>query len=247
MRTISLYAQDSSGVSVYSVRHLLVDNHEPADPGVPVPVVKTATATDLAWELAMDGTTPADRYGLWIWRVKTAAEYAADGSEKLVEESSAEVTEPSYALTTAPCTRYWASIRAFSPLDHLSGLVAVTENFTSRPLLGGTYSVTKSGSNYKTTVNLAVTPPNFAVHAPAQYTWSWVFANGVTGTANTAAPEYSLVSPAAKTVNPVRVWVDISYQPIDRLSSDPALTVKSNTVGPTPTSTGSGTLGVGSW
>ncbi|HZL05106.1 MAG TPA: hypothetical protein VFE45_06770, partial [Coriobacteriia bacterium] len=205
MRTISLYAQDSAGVNVFSVRHLLVDNHEPADPGVPVPDVKTATATDLTWDVAMDGTTPADHYGLWISRVKTSAEYAADGTETLVEESSSEVTEPSYALTTTPFTRYWAGIRAFSPRNLLSGLVAVAENFTSRPLLGGTYAVTESGDKYTTTVNLAVTPPNFAVHVPARYTWSWAYTNGVTRTADTTVPTYQLITPttpnAAKPVS----------------------------------------------
>jgi len=247
LRTISLYAQDSAGVSVYSVRHLLVDNHEPADPGVPLPVVKTATATDLSWDAAMDGTTPADHYGLWIWRLKTAAEYAADSTFRWVAVASPETDVPSYALTTAPFTRYWAGIRAFSPRDLASGLV-VAQNFTSRPLLGGTYAVTKSGNNYTTTVDLSVTPPGFAVHEPVQYMWSWVYASGATGTATTAVPTYKLVTPtSSKAANPVSVWVDIAYKPIDRLSTLGALTVRSNTVGPTPTGTGSGTLGEGTW
>ena len=250
MRTISLYSQDSSGVNVYSVRHLLVDNHEPADPGPPVPTVKTATATDLAWDIAMDGTTPADHYGVWIWRLKTAAEYAADSSFRWLYVSNPEMSVPSYALTTTPFTRYWAGIRAFSPRDLQSGLV-VAENFTSRPLLGGTYAVTerkdKGSKYYKTTLDLSVTPPNFATHENPSYTWSWRYSDGTPGSATTSVPTYQLITNEALSVaKPVTVSVEVAYKPSDRLSTLAAVSVLSNTVGPTPT-TGSGTLGEGTW
>jgi Tfp pilus assembly protein PilV len=251
MRTISLYALDSAGVSVFSVRHLLVDNRAPWPPGTPVPTVKTATATDLAWEQAMDGTTPADRYGLWISRVKTPAEYAANNSSALISVLSAEMPQPSYALTTTAFTRYRAQVRAYSPRNLESSLVEVAEHFTSRPLLSGTYAVTerkdKGSKYYKTTVNLSVTPPNCATHAQPQYTWYWRYSDGTTGTATTSVATYQLVTVETLSVaRPVRVWVEIAYRPVDRLSTLDALTVRSNTAGPTPV-TGSGTLAQGTW
>ena len=254
MRTISIYALDSAGVSVFAVRHLLVDNRAPWPPGTPTPTVKTATATGLAWEQAMDGTTPADRYGLWISRVKTPAEYAANNSSELISVLTAEMPQPSYALATTAFTRYRAGVMAYSPRNLSSSLVEVAENFTSRPLLSGTYAVTerKAGGKkyYQTTVNLSVTPPNCATHAQPQYTWYWRYSDGTTGTATTSVATYQLVTAEALAVaKPVSVWVEIAYKPVDRLSTLAALTVLSNTAGPTPAATKaeSGTLGVGTW
>jgi len=253
LRTLSTYALDSEGVSVYAVRHVLVDNQPPAAPGVPVPAARSSVLTDLSWPAAWDGTTPAHRYRLSTWRIRRDDETPYGMFAYWVPVTLGDPTSsaPAYALPTSAFSRYWVGVRAESPRDLSSAYTAVAGPFTSRPLLTGTSSVTSRVSGkrtyYKTTAALVVTPPNFMVHAGPTYTWTWTYSGGGTGTATTTVPTYSLVGVEhVGAVQPVTVSVSIAYKPVDRLSTDAALLISSNTAGPSATS-GSGTLPEGTW
>lgn len=248
MRTLSVYALDSAGVSVFAIRHLLVDNYAPSKPGMPVAVVRSAWLTNLSWAAAMDGTTPADHYGLAPYRLRAATDPLSPAWLPVAMADSTSVA-PAVAFSTDPFSRYWVSVRAESPRNNASEYAGPVI-FTSRPLMTGAYSVTQRVADgvtyYRTSLNLAVTPPAFATHVAPVYTWNWVYADGTSAKATTAVPTYTLVGAEhAGAAQPVRAWVDVEHRPYD-LASNVKVSIKSNVMGPTPTS-GSGTLGEGTW
>ena len=248
MRTLSVYALDSAGVSVFAIRHLLVDNYAPSNPGAPLAAVRSASLTDLSWPEAMDGTTPADHYRLAPYRLRAATDPVSPAWTPVSMTDPTSVG-PAAAFSTAPFSRYWVSVRAESPRN-LASPYAGPVIFSSRPLVTGTYSVSQrvSGttSYYKTTLDLAVTPPTFATHAAPDYTWNWVYANGTKGKVTNTSPTYTLVGAEhAAAAQPVSVWVDVEYKPYD-LASNVKVAISSNLTQPTPSS-GSGTLGEGTW
>ena len=248
MRTLSVYALDSAGVSVFAIRHLLVDNYAPSKPGTPAAAVKSATLTDLSWTEAMDGTTPAYRYRLSPWSLRSATDPLLPWW-KSVTMADPTSTGPAVAFSTDPFSRYWVPLRAESPRNLASDYTSPVI-FTSRPLVTGTYSVSQRVSGtityYKTTLNLAVTPPTFATHVDPIYTWNWVYANGTKGKTTTTDLTCTLVGAEhAGAAQPISVWVDVEYKPVD-LASNVKVSIGSNLTAPTPTS-GSGTIGEGTW
>ncbi|MEN6430317.1 MAG: hypothetical protein ABFC80_05675, partial [Coriobacteriales bacterium] len=150
-RTLSAYVLDSGGVSKYTVRHFLVDNHAPAVPTTASAVPVTATKSQVSWAEVMDGTTPADHYMVYFYKqAATSDTWALDSQLNTFKGLSAEVT-------TTPFSRYRLQMQAHSPRNNMSDWYVHPISWISRPALSGTS--TTSGSNR--TVNLTCSTPQF--------------------------------------------------------------------------------------
>jgi len=255
-RTLSLYATDSEGISVYTVRRLLVDNHAPGLPGTPVPKLpNTAMNTDIAWTAATDGTLAADHYRVHARRLKSQTEYDADATSEWASVPLADPypTGPSYSLATQPFSRYIFAVHAQSPRGLDSGHLWTTSAFTARPLLTGTYrlsAVKISGKfYYSLEANLSVTPPAMRTAGTTIYTWHGRSSTGVEYTSTTTTPFTSYTVPTVVGSAPlVTWWVEVAYTPAGSgWGNGTEQTIRSNTVGPNGTTIGTYTLPGGTW
>ncbi len=166
-RTVSLYAVDNTGATSRVIRHFLVDNDPPGNPGTPVPTARTNAITDLAWTAASDGTLPADHYQIRIWKQASDQELTDNPTAYWFEVAGGTSTGASFEAQTQTFGRYWAVVRAQSPRGLSSSYVNVGLPWISRPLLTGSYSVeSRSTGNpkyWRVTSTLSASPPAFPV------------------------------------------------------------------------------------
>ncbi len=185
MRTISLYAVDNTGATSRVIRHFLVDNDPPGNPGTPAPTARTNAVSGLTWSAASDGTLPADHYEVRMWKQASTDELAEDPTAYWYEVPGGVTSSSSFEAATTSLGRYWAVVRALSPEpnERSSGWVHVARPWISRPLLTGSYTATGGGGNgagayWQVTSTLNVTPPSFPVSAPTVYRFYRIEPNG---------------------------------------------------------------------
>ncbi|GAB4283850.1 MAG: hypothetical protein Kow0067_05290 [Coriobacteriia bacterium] len=175
MRTVSLYAVDNTGATSRVIRHFLVDNDPPGNPGTPVPSPRTSAITDLAWTAASDGTLPADHYQVRMWKQASNQELADNPTAYWFEVPGGTSTGASFVAETQAFSRYWAVVRAQSPRGLSSSYVNVGLPWISRPLLTGSYSVeSRSTGNpkyWRVTSTLSASPPAFPVSGTTTYSF----------------------------------------------------------------------------
>ncbi|MCE5190184.1 MAG: hypothetical protein LLG08_00135 [Actinomycetia bacterium] len=172
MRTISAYTLDDRSVSVYSVRHFLVDNHAPGVPGVPAASNLTNVNATLTWAPASDGTSPADHYGVRVFKQPIDDSGPMNPYEHWPEVTVGTPTGTSLAITNATAfSRYYPVVRALSPRNLASAYTAGTPIFVTRPKITGNYTITEDKNNeYTVTSTLSCTVPTFPTSG-LTYTW----------------------------------------------------------------------------
>ena len=179
MVTVEAWCVDSMGIEDKDSIYLLVDNFAPAAPGNLLGTVVTNDETTLSWDRAMDGDLGAEWYEVrWVVQESGDTDDAASpfgtwaeaGSYDWLDAAEYGSDTMSRALATTTFSRYAARIRALSPRDLASDWVETT--FVTRPLVGGTYTVTRpTNTSVRTISNLAVTPPTFPTVGSPVYTW----------------------------------------------------------------------------
>lgn len=188
MRQIVVKVTDSADVTAVIDRYLLVDNDPPPAPSseaskwaISVANARTASAR---WAKVWDGTSPADSYRLeWVAQPMsataasvtpfgTAPNWGAPSSYAWPNASEYEGDTMTYALTALqPFSRYAARVRAASPRG-LPSAWTTERLFVTRPLLTGTYTITRPNNNTVRTVStLSVTPPAFPTSGAVTYRW----------------------------------------------------------------------------
>lgn len=253
MRTVSAYVLDSQGVSVYTVRHLLVDNYAPGTPGVPVTTVLSDTAANLTWTEAFDGTSVADHYQVRAFKQPIDDSGPMNPFEHWPEVTVSAPSGMSLAITSAtPFSRYYPVVRALSPRALASAYTTGTPIFVTRPKITGSYTIAQDKKTYTVTSTLSCTPPTFPTSG-LTYTWYRSDADhpsavqvgtGTTLTANVC----TLTVQNQNTPCPaVRYYCEVTYTPLG-VDGGTSEKKKSNTVATTHTGTVSDALyGVGSW
>lgn len=253
MRTVSAYVLDDQGVSVYAVRHLLVDNHAPGIPGVPVTTVASNASAELNWLKSSDGTTDADHY-----QVRMFKQPLDDTGPVLPFEHWPEVTVGTPTGTSLAYTggtsfsRYYPVVRALSPRNLASAYTTGSPIFVTRPLITGGYTIAQSNKVYTVTSTLSCSAPTFPTTG---LTYQWyrfteaaptpvAVGTGATLSANAVAltvGNKNLPCPA------VSYYCVASYTPVGVHGGTPE-TKTSNTVVTTATGVvGSTAYGVGTW
>jgi hypothetical protein len=203
-RAISVYAIDSAGVSRFDQVYLLVDNDPPAMPASLTPAVNSNTSVGLSWPQAMDGTQPAHRYELLLFKHELGFTGSGDPISYWSSITGYSGPNLSFSQTTTTFSRYAAFVRAVSPWPRYSGYRASgPTTYYSRPLVTGTYVV--SGKNH--TPTLTITPPNFPTSGTTTYEF-WralgtaspvMVSTGTTTTRTLAAVSMNNVNDAAAT------------------------------------------------
>jgi len=194
LRTVFCYVRDSADIAVYASRQFVVDNEAPPAPVSVTHVAGTSMAGTLGWSQVYDGTTSAYGYRLQLARQGDTATIDAfpfdDGSGWLTEQTDFTVT--SVPPGDVPLARYFARVRAFSPRPLWSDYTDMTAPFVTRPMLGGTYTVTRAQKSWTITPNLTTTLPTFPVSGTVSYKWYRVSGTTETLLATTTTPSYAV-------------------------------------------------------
>ncbi len=257
MRTISAYVLDDQGVSVYTVRHLLVDNHAPGMPGVPVTTVASNVAASLTWATATDGTTPADHYQVRLFKQPIDDTGPMNPYEHWPEVTVGTPTENSLALTSLTSfSRYYPVVRALSPRNLASAYTTGTPMFVTRPLITGQYVATKKSTGnpkyWKLETTLSCSTPTFPTKStsPTVYTWYRVLPGGsptVVGSNSTALSDtYQLDGNPATYAPAVQYYCVVTYTP-DGFAGGVSASTITNTVTVSTSAAGTFTYPVGTW
>lgn len=266
MRTVSVYALDDQNVSVYSVRHFLVDNHEPGMPGRPVGVASSATAANVTWGEASDGTSPADHYQIRMFKQPINDSGPMNPFEHWPEVTIGAPTGASLSFTEGTAfSRYYPAVRALSPRNLPSAytLDASTSAvpFVTQPRISGTVVATLQpttghGKNevtgyWKLVSTLSCTPQTFATSSASVYTWYRVLPGGsptVVGTNSTTLTDtYQLDGDPAVSAPAVRYYCVVRYTAAGVGATGASATINSNTVTVNATSSGTFTYAEGTW
>ncbi|MBN2840724.1 MAG: hypothetical protein JXP37_07210 [Coriobacteriia bacterium] len=190
LRTVFCYARDSADIAVYASRQFLVDNDAPPAPVSVTHVAGASMAGALGWSQVYDGTTSAHGYRLQLARQGATATSDAypfdDGSGWVMDQTDLAVT--SVTPGEVPLARYFARVRAFSPRPLWSDFTDMSVPFVTRPMLDGTYTVSRAQKSWTITPNLTTTPPTFPVSGTVSYKWYRVSGATETLLATTATP-----------------------------------------------------------
>lgn len=244
MRTISAYVIDSSGISKYTVRHMLVDNVEPSTPGTPTATAQTNLSSLISWPLTADGTLPAPKYRISVSRqLKPVLSTDPDANWQAQTSSPyPSSTGLSYVFTTAEFARYEARVYAESPRGNASAWSPVGIPWCSRPSIDGTYTVTKSGSDYSTVSKLVASQPSFPTSSTPVYHWYRVESTGAVtdlGTTTTNTKTDTVAGPSKNNAAIVRYYATVTFAPAGRGAVEQGVqTLQTNTTTPTGSSTG---------
>lgn len=253
MRTVSAYVLDDQGVSVYTVRHLLVDNHEPGVPGVPVAAVTSNAAANISWLKSSDGTTDADHYQLRLFKQPISDTDGTSPFERWPEVSVGTPTDTTLSFTGGTSfSRYYPAVRALSPRELPSAYTVGTPIFVTRPLITGGYTIAQSNKTYTVTSTLSCSTPTFPTSG---LTYQWYRFSEVAPTpvavgtgATLSANAYSMTlgnknDPCPK----VSYYCVVSFTPLG-VDGGTVQTKTSNTIATTAVDIVSSTpYGVGSW
>ncbi|TDB38933.1 MAG: hypothetical protein D9V44_04480 [Actinobacteria bacterium] len=253
MRTVSAYVLDDQGVSVYTVRHFLVDNHEPGIPGVPVTTVESNTSATLNWLKSSDGTTDSDHYQVRMFKQPLGDTGSVSPFEHWPEVSVGTPAGTSLAYTEGTSfSRYYPVVRALSPRPLASEYTTGSPIFVTRPLITGGYKITQDNKKYTVTSSLTCSAPTFPTSG-LTYRWYRFSADAPTpvavGTgASLTADSVVLTVQNQNTPCPkVSYYCVASYTPLGVGGGTPE-TKTSNTIATTATGVvGSTAYGVGTW
>lgn len=253
MRTVSAYVLDDQGVSVYTVRHLLVDNHAPGIPGVPVTTVGSNTSATLNWLKSSDGTTDSDHYQVRMFKQPLDDTGPVLPFEHWPEVTVGTPTGTSLAYTTGTSfSRYYPVVRALSPRPLASAYTTGTPIFVTRPLITGGYTITQSNKVYTVTSTLTCSAPTFPTSG-LTYRWYRFTATAPTPVAVGTGATLSVNAVQLTVLNQnvpcpsVSYYCVASYTPLGVHGGTPESST-SNTVVTTATGpVGSTAYGVGSW
>jgi hypothetical protein len=261
-RSLVVYARDNKGDVSYQTRQVFVDNFPPDTPAPPVTTVETAKRAIIDWPPTSDGTDYAKSYYIRLYQQKSLAEFTADNSSYWKEITAFPTGETKFPVEdlydfdwAQPMSRYYARVKAVSPRPLYSADFGQSQvAFVTRPLLTGTYSVTKSGTGSKATYTTAVvlntTPPTFYTWDPQPtYDWWWRYPDGTTGHQFTSVPTFTKsFGPRSGSPYAMEFWVNVHYRPAGTSFGGGVSESKaSNKVGPTPAVVGSGSFAEGVW
>jgi Tfp pilus assembly protein PilV len=168
VRTLKLEAWDSNGQQNYITRSVLVDNHAPIEPAS-VTVTDTTAATTLThvitWPVCADGTSPAYRYSIAIYRQPTTStstgSYADWTSVPALSASSNNVTRnPQQSFGRYLYAVDSVSVRGLT-LSNPATVIAVT-----RPTITGSRNLWDNGNSgankkWSLTSSVVLGAPNF--------------------------------------------------------------------------------------
>ncbi|MHB8924303.1 MAG: type IV pilus modification PilV family protein [Coriobacteriia bacterium] len=257
MRTVSAYVIDSSGISKYTIRHMLVDNVAPERPARPAGSAQTNATSAITWPAAADGTLPAPSYRLYAWRQLPPVD-AGDNPDSnwqhITPSPYPQSMEPVQSLTTVTFARYTTMVYAESPRGLTSSWSPIAIPWCSRPSIDGTYTVTDPTGNAAsfTTSMLVASEPAFPTTSTVTYRWYRVASDGTstlvgttTGTVNT----FTDVATGAKNSAPVvKYYATVSFTPVGYGAAEQGpQTLQTNTTTPTGTAAGTGYFDVGTW
>lgn len=255
MRTVSAYVLDDQGVSVYTVRHLLVDNHAPGMPGVPIAAVQSNTAAELNWTEASDGTTPAFAYDLRLFRQPASDSLTTSPFERWPEVTVGAPTENSLAFTGGTSfSRYYSAVRARSPRGLTSSYTTGTAVFETRPLITGSVVATKKSTGnpkyWRLVSTLSCTTPAFPATGVV-YTWYRTLEDGtrtvVGSNSSTLSDTYQLNENPKTEAPAIKYECVVSYTP-GGYGGGSSKVASSNMVEVSDvTASGTYTYGVGTW
>ncbi len=257
MRTISAYVLDDQGVSVYTVRHLLVDNHAPGIPGVPATVAESNTSATLSWLKSSDGTTDSDHYQVRMFKQPSNDTGPMNPFEHWPEVTvgTPSGTTLAYASGTS-FSRYYPAVRALSPRNLASAYTTGTPIFVTRPLITGNVVATKKSTGnpkyWKLVTTLSCTTPTFPVKSssPTIYTWYRVLPGQsptVVGTNSTTLSDtYQLDGNPSTSAPAVQYYCIATYTP-DGVDGGVTSTTKTNTVTVQAEASGTFTYAEGTW
>jgi len=190
-RIIKAVAVDDGNLEDVDRRYYLVDNYPPADVVETSMTVApiTATSAGVNWKTVMDQGTGADSYMMeWVRQAAGHTEatepfgyWDASGSHHRTGcLDIAGGTPLTQALTLEPFSRYAVRVRAQSPsVVRVAGQPAESLNsdwaqkvFVTRPVLTGSYTISEPvNKTFRTTSDLKVSQPAFAVTGTPQYAW----------------------------------------------------------------------------
>ena len=263
MRTVVARVEDDEQIAVFTVRQMLVDNYAPGIPTIDgtTTVITASSITNtlatLTWPVANDGTTPADRYEVRLFRQPSTDTLTTSPFGRWPEVTGIGTpTENSLGLTSLTAfSRYYPAVRALSPRGLASEYTAGSPIFVTRPLITGTYAITSPKvpgvDPYNYTSTLTCAAPTFPT---SSITYSWyrvdptnpsgiLAGSGQTLTANS----YSFL-PAKNTdpAPPVSYYCRVTFTP-QGVTGGPSV-VLSNTVKTTATDEIATTAyGAGTW
>ncbi len=261
MRTVSAYALDDNNVSVFTVRHFLVDNHAPGMPGRPGGVASSNTNATVSWDIASDGTTPADHYQVRMFKQPIDDSGPMNPYEHWPEVTAGTPSGASLAFSGGTSfSRYYPAVRALSPRSLASAYTTSTATsavpFVTRPLITGTYIAEKKSTGnpkyWRITSTLSCTVPTFATTGTKTYTWYRTVAGSTTqvqtGAANTLVSNvYQLDGNPAATAPAVQYYCVATYTAAGVGATGVAETIQSNTVTVATSAAGTFTFTEGSW
>jgi len=255
IRALKFEAWDSNQRSDFRTRMVLVDNHAPQ----PVTTLEgdslSAVLASLRWDHTTDGTDYAYRYRFSVRQQPLFVTSSADtgGWTRLSAQGFTVPASPA-SFTTTPLTRYQFRIRAGSPRGLEGATPDTTLILVSRPSMSGTFTNTKSGSNYAGKVLLAVAGPTFNTTAASatlrrsatpdmanatEYVMAW---DGGTGKWT-----YTDVLPSTKNGSPAYYYqARVNVTP-GGYQGGTAMTMSTQVLGPNHPTDPSGTLPLVSW
>jgi hypothetical protein len=224
IRTLKVWAVDDAGVDNADERYVVVDNFAPATPSS-ITAVPVARSASLSWPRAIDGDVGADGYEVeWVRQgvgntdsgVAPFGSWASAGSYTWSDASQYPNATLTYAAATDPFSRYAARVRARSPRPLYSDWAGTV--FVTRPLVTGTYTITRPSNGVVRTVStLSVTPPTFPTSQTTVYEW-WRSVEGgpfIKRTETTAPSLTDTFDDDVKNKNaaydPVRYYVNVRY------------------------------------
>lgn len=255
MRTVSAYVLDDNTVSVFTVRHLLVDNYAPGLPGVPVAAVSSNTAATLSWTPASDGTTLADHYLVRLFKQPTGDTASTSPFGRWTEITVGTPTGTSLSLAgLTSFSRYYPAVQALSPRDLASAYTAGTPVFVTRPLITGSYSTDETSKNKTltfTSTSLTCSAPTFSTSG-LTYRWYRIDPTNTSGvqvgTSQTLSTDsYDMNIQGNATVGTVKYYCVVSYTPLG-FGGGVQTSVSSNVVATTATGEVASTpYGIGTW
>jgi hypothetical protein len=251
-RTLKLEAWDSNGQQNYITRSVLVDNHAPIEPAS-VTVTDTTAATTLThvitWPVCADGTSPAYRYSIAIYRQPPSATssgtYTDWTSVPALSASSNTVSRnPQQSFG-----RYLYAVDSVSPRG-LTLSAPATGIAITRPTITGARALTSSGSgsNKKWTLTTAVSmgAPNFPYDSAATSNTLYHATSASGPWTQVGSPTSSFTLPndgytMSSTLFSYYYKVVTVITPRGYAGGSP-VTLTSNVIGPTGTTVGSGSM-----
>jgi type II secretory pathway pseudopilin PulG len=168
--TIKAEAWDSNGQQGAQTRTITVDN---SPPGTPATITATAagpTTMNVAWSLVFKGNSPTDHYGLTV-QPQPATATDTGSTSAWIPATTTNFSTNAAAWTVSPLSRYLFSVAAYGPApnNRTSGLTTQTIG-VSPPKMTGSYTNTKSGSNYTLATTINVAGPTFPVTGVVSWT-----------------------------------------------------------------------------